>query len=286
VLERVAGRGQALAAAAAEPLSTLGPRGFLISASSDDEVTDQTPALFRVGAPGAAAAAGTEGLSASDSTEFSRFLLSTGRHVLEADLMSFLETSIQQQAQPAPQANAFDISMEPAEPAHEEPALPGPESVEAAAALAPCVIANTPYNPGFWNTPDAMPKNNCYNFAMNYRSDTFAQPGRISGHMYTAINCPAVGTAADFDGCHTYCSGSNKLVALVVSLTTGFIDYHWYRRQKEGFWAHKPGGTAARNVDNSNRLIDGVHLTPANCDRGPYRYFCGYRYSPTGMRVR
>lgn len=31
-------------------------------------------------------------------------------------------------------------------------------------------------------------------------------------------------------------------------------------------------------------VIDGVRLTPANCDRGPYSIFCGYRFSPTGMR--
>jgi hypothetical protein len=42
---------------------------------------------------------------------------------------------------------------------------------------------NTAYNPGFWNTPAVQPKNNCYNYAMNWRSDTFAQPGRISGHV-------------------------------------------------------------------------------------------------------
>jgi hypothetical protein len=282
VIERVAGRGQALAET--EAPSALGPRGFLISASSDDEVTDDRPPVMRVGAPGAAA---TAGLTQADTLEFSRFLLNTGRHVLDVDLMSFIEQSIQQQARPSAEAGTIDVSMEPAEPAPEEeaPSAEPPTGAEAFAA-APCVIANTPYNPGFWNTPAVQPNNNCYNYAMNWRSDTFAQPGRISGHMYTAINCAAVATAADWDGCHAYCSGSNKNVALVVSLTPGFIDYHWYRRQKEGFWGHKPGGTAARNVDNSGRLIDGVRLTPANCDRGPYKYFCGYRYSPTGMRVR
>jgi hypothetical protein len=284
VIERVAGRAQALAET--EAPSILGPRGFLISASSDDEATDNVPSLLRVGAPGAVAGAGTPGLSVSESAEFSSFLLETGRHVLDADLMSFIEQFIRDQARPSAEAGAFDVSMEPAEPAPEEAPPAESAPAETGLALAPCVIANTPYNPGFWNTPAVQPKNNCYNYAMNWRSDTFAQPGRISGHLYTAINCAAVGAAADWDGCHAYCSGSNKNVALVVSLTPGFIDYHWYRRQKEGFWAHKPGGTAVRNYDNKNRLIDGVHLTPANCDRGPYKYFCGYRYSPTGMRVR
>jgi len=28
-------------------------------------------------------------------------------------------------------------------------------------------------------------------------------------------------------------------------------DYHWYRKQLEGFWGHKPGGTAARNYETT-----------------------------------
>ena len=128
-----------------------------------------------------------------------------------------------------------------------------------------------------------QPHNNCYNYSMNNRTDTFAQPGRISGHMYTALNCPNVGTAADWDGCKATCSGSVKLVALVIWPNQ---DYHWYRRHSEGFWGHKPGSTAARNTDNSGRVINGTTLTPANCNRGNYTQFCGYRFSSTGMRVR
>src|SRR5439155_21692689 len=77
----------------------------------------------------------------------------------------------------------------------------------------PCIIHNTRYTPGFWNRPAVQAHNNCYNYAMNYRSDTFAQPGRISGHMYTALTCANVGTAANWDGCKTTCSGSSKNVA-------------------------------------------------------------------------
>lgn len=283
LLERVSGR--TIASLETEDSGVLGPRGFVITASSDDELPDNLPTTFRVGAPpsmaaGAQAKAGA--FTASESADTARFLINTGRHVLDADLMSFLETSLS--AQPEPESPAAEaLWMEPAEPAPEEEEAPSqPEEF----ALAPCVIANTAYNPGFWNRPEVVGKNNCYNYSMNWRSDTFAQPGRISGHMYTAINCAAVGTAANWDGCRTTCSGSNKNVALVVSLTPGFIDYHWYRRQREGFWGHKPGGTPARNTDNRGRLIDGRVLTPANCDRGPYKYFCGYRFSPTGMRVR
>jgi hypothetical protein len=292
LLERVSG-GAVLPAASDESPAILGFRGFVASAASDDEMA---PSAFRVGGPMSAQAAVAPdshltAFSASEWAEVSRFLLNTGRHVLHADLMTYLEALIQTYAQPSPRADET-LWREPAPPAPAEPsqdeALAQPEALEEVAVAAPCVIANTPYNPGFWNTPGVQENNNCYNFGMNWRSDTFAQPGRISGHPYTAINCAAVGTAADWDGCHTYCSGSNKNVALVIAprfLGDG-PDFHWYRRQKEGFWAHKPGGGRATNVDNQGRLIDGRILTPANCNRGDYTIFCGYRFSPTGMRVR
>jgi hypothetical protein len=55
----------------------------------------------------------------------------------------------------------------------ELPLEPAGEEVAEAAAVA-CVIQNTAYNPAFWNTPSVQPHNNCYNYAMNFRSNTFA----------------------------------------------------------------------------------------------------------------
>jgi hypothetical protein len=289
LLERVAGK---MLAADSESQSTgvLGPRGFVIDASSDDELPTSVPVTFRVGSPQAVGlqseVAGASVFSVSEGQEISRFLLYTGRHVVEEDLTDYVEKFAAKSIQAEIDATQLPWT-EPAEPAPEEPAEPMQVALpETAAAAAACIIANTAYNPGFWNTAAVQPKNNCYNYAMNWRSDTFAQPGRISGHMWTAINCSNVGTAANWDGCKTTCSGSNKNVALVIAPGPGFVDYHWYRRHSGGFWGHKPGGTAARNTDNRGRVINGTTLTPANCDRGPYTIFCGYRFSPTGMRVR
>src|SRR5205085_1147788 len=203
-------------------------------ASRDDELPDGTPGTFRIS--GFSDPAGVA-FSAAESDDLSRFLLNTGRHVLDDALLEFLDASIQQQsgARAQPEDEIFPA---PAEPAPDEPST---EAEGEAAAFAACVIANTAYNPAFWNTPAVQPKNNCYNYAMNWKSDTFAQPGRISGHIWTAINCGNVGTAANWDGCKTTCSGSNKNVALVIAPGPGFIDYHWYRRHSNGFWGHKPG---------------------------------------------
>lgn len=132
------------------------------------------------------------------------------------------------------------------------------------------------YEPNWWN--DAGQKqfnNNCYNYATNYRSDTFAQPGRAAGAMYTALTCAAVLPAAEADalenspGANNKCPPEGHLVALVVA--PGF-DFHWYRKGRNGLWSHKPGGTAVTNLDNSGKLI----IDPRTADRGFYTDFCTF----------
>ena len=162
-------------------------------------------------------------------------------------------------------------------------------SEDARLAAATCMIEFGAFNPGFWNNdPTVRSTNNCYNYASNKRTNTFAQPGRGSGHMYTAITCPAVTTASLSDGLHRRfdCFPDSEkpryLVAMVVAPGPGFVDFHWYRKQKEGFWGHKPGGTAARNTDNSGHVI----TNPETCNRGPYTQFCGYFYTCKSQRIR
>lgn len=262
LIDRVAGKAVTPVEAAE---AVLGFRGYIISVDDDSDAATAAglPPTFRIGGTpppefAAQAAAPADETQAPPSVEevqdASRWLLGTAAEAIDDELRRVVEAAIT-----AP------------------PAAVGAEAVAAA-----CVIQNTPYNPGFWNTPTVQPRNNCYNYAMNYRSDTFAQPGRISGRMYTQLTCADVGAAADRDGCRAVCSGSNKTVALVIWPGR---DFHWYRLHSNGFWGHKPGSTAARNTDNRGRVIGGA-LNPANCDRGPYTQFCGYRFSPTGMHVR
>ncbi len=52
------------------------------------------------------------------------------------------------------------------------------------------------YEPTWWNVPTRQPLNNCYNYATNYRTDTFAQPGRAAGSEYTSLACANVSQAA------------------------------------------------------------------------------------------
>jgi len=156
------------------------------------------------------------------------------------------------------------------------------------------------YNPNYWNQTVVQRNNNCYNYAMNKRTDTFAQPGRAyeggiaplrprsgpGGNPFEICDYVAwyalmdgslgegfLFNEADDPGVCAAGPGYTK-VALVVapefSDATG--DYHWYRRDTNGFWSHKPGSTAARNTDDGGRLI----TSPETASRGKYELFCGY----------
>lgn len=145
-----------------------------------------------------------------------------------------------------------------------------------------------PYDPGKWNNnPTILRQNNCYNYANDKITNTFAQPGRGSGAVgpYPPA-CSGTGAAAQRDGQISIPNpnltpAEGHVVALVVSTTPGFLDYHWYRRDNNAMWSHKPGGTPAKNTDNSGRPIS----DPQSCDRGPYNLFCGW-YNSIPARTR
>ena len=132
------------------------------------------------------------------------------------------------------------------------------------------------YEPAWWN--DGGPRqwnNNCYNYASNYRTDTFAQPGRANGAMYTALTCASVRPAAVADGliaspsANNRCPSEGHLAALVI---WPGVDFHWYRKGRNGRWSHKPGSTPVTNLDNSGHLIS----DPRTADRGGYTNFCTF----------
>lgn len=257
----------------------LGFRSYIVEAESDDEeMIRKLPTTFRVGGTLPQKYVTAKGialplLAREESDEAAHWLLTTAGKAVDEELIRHVESVVEtrEKAMGLPKEETIEGEEEATE-------------VRETAKLAPCIIKNTPYNPGFWNNnPTVQQNNNCYNYAMNYRSNTFAQPGKVSGHPNSIMQCAKVITAAEWDGCKTICSGSNKNVALVVWPGR---DYHWYRKHSEGFWGHKPGSTPARNTDNCGMIIDGIQRTPQNCCRGPYTHFCGYMYSPTGMKVQ
>jgi hypothetical protein len=151
-----------------------------------------------------------------------------------------------------------------------------------------CEIELAWYSPGFWNDDSYIRwNNNCYNYATNRRTDTFAQPGRGGGGYPYAdpIGCGVIKAAAiKYDGAHERCDcfpKSEKPRYLMALAVWPGIDYHWYRKHIGGFWGHKPGSTEAKNIDNSGIIIH----DPETCNRGPYTDFCGYLYSCKSMKV-
>lgn len=136
------------------------------------------------------------------------------------------------------------------------------------------------YEPTYWNNNSIIRgNNNCYNYANNRRTDTFAQPGRATGAMYTSITASQVSNGAISDGLEpttaTAVSPSGKTkIALVI---WPGVDYHWYRQDRDGRWTHKPGSTPATNLDNSGRII----TNPETANRGGYTQFVGYYFTPS-----
>jgi len=191
-----------------------------------------------------------------------RWLLSTGEGSLSDDLAEYVASQI---------ATAGEASG-------------GQQMMDLDATL----HAVPPYDPGKWNNnPTILRHNNCYNYANDKITNTFAQPGRGSGSVGPyPPSCPSTGAAAQRDGQIPIPSpdvtpAEGQIVALVVSTTPGFLDYHWYRRDNNNMWSHKPGGTPARNTDNAGRAI----ANPQMCDRGPYNLFCGW-YNSIPVRTR
>lgn len=147
-----------------------------------------------------------------------------------------------------------------------------------------CGMETLNYDPGYWNAPRHIRRNNCYAFATNRRTDTFPQPGLASGSMLGELTCEEVSKGALGDGAHWdgECFDESEIPRLYVALVIWpGRDYHWYRMQEGEFWAHKPGGTPAVDVDGDGKRID----DPQACDRGPYTQFCGYMLIPNSIQV-
>lgn len=241
----------------------LGFRGLIVTAQHDEAGRRGLPVTFRLGAPvSAQTTAGAMTASAEPETRpVAQWLLRSAAPWVHPLLLAYAATQLQARS-----------SLGPAS---------APEAALRAGPKITACLQSSPYNPEFWDDPGVQPFNNCYNFATNFRSDTTAQPGRLSGAQYSDFSCWNVGMAASFDGVGTACQFPSNFVALVI---WPGVDFHWYRLQAEGFWAHKIGHGQVTNLDSGGQVIQG-DWTPENCGRGPYTLFCGYRYAPAGMRV-
>ena len=142
------------------------------------------------------------------------------------------------------------------------------------------------YEPEKWNSTSTRESpvqsaNNCYNYANNQPTFTFAQPGRAHGldlapeNFYVSqLKNAAIQDGLTFLGVETpstsySCPDGGSLVYMAYSPGE---DYHWYRRDTNGMWSHKPGSTPATNEDRSGNPI----YDPLDADRGEYQYTVGF----------
>lgn len=226
----------------------LGYRGYVVSAVSES-IDKRLPSSFRIG-----------GQPGTD-RETNLWLLDTSEK---------MDTEVD------------DYIREIAQGMILKDAAAGPSSLMDKGSLATCgsnyFTSSTNFT--FWNGSSYIRRNNCYNYASNYRSNTFAQPGRASGHLLAyPPTCSNAASSCRWDGWADTCRTTDNLtIALVIWPGT---DFHFYRLASGGLWCHKPGQTAARNYDNSGNLIS----NPQTCDRGPYTSFCEYFYATNGTIV-
>lgn len=126
------------------------------------------------------------------------------------------------------------------------------------------------FDPGQWTSPS----DNSYNYALELPTGTYAQPGRYHGKMYTDITGEDIRGAAlhdklidmnDTDVGVFPNEDNNCLITLVI---LPGMDFHFFRRDSDGTWSHKPGPRDPINVDNSGRPIS----DPRTADIAPYKF--------------
>jgi hypothetical protein len=175
--------------------------------------------------------------------------------------------------------------------------------------------AHPVYQPGVWNGNRAIQlSTNCYAYACDdpyghpfgYRP----QPGEFGMYHNNTMQPTHVRYAVMQDDLHRNARQMERLIPLVrlrndpvpdnvanapgyyliALITAPGMDYHWVRQDRNGMWSHKPGHTAATNLDSNNRPIydprDATfiiedEITPGRVVRMKYQFTTFY-YAPKG----
>ena len=122
-------------------------------------------------------------------------------------------------------------------------------------------------------------ENNCYAYGTDIATNTFPQPGRGSGTKWLANTCDEMVAAAERDGL-TWVGTELPDVEIVEPEKGHYLalyiwpgtNFHWARRDSNGLWSHKPGGTPVQDADNNGTPI----VDASKADLSPWTEFCGY----------
>lgn len=254
--ERVAAAPQTSNLKAIPGTPILGYRGFSVRRESDARSSHIYSGIVDSGPDSASLLFGDR--------ELESFLLSTARDAVADEVADHVKQAIST----PPRTALFNETLQPTV------GCPACNAVDAPA-----------YNPASWNIPTVQPYNNCYNYANNKITNTFAQPGRATGHPITVLSCAGVTPSAQSDGLVVTADFSGPLAAgqgwYVALVIWPNQDYHWYRQDNVGCWSHKPGQTPVTNKDSAGNAIN----DPRTCDRGPYTDFCTFMITKTTVHI-
>jgi hypothetical protein len=128
--------------------------------------------------------------------------------------------------------------------------------------------------------------NNCYNYATDVLTNTFAQPGKGStGLEPIDFTCLEIITAAIKDGLEYVGMKIEKKLEkghYVALLIWPDNDFHWVRLDEEGTWSHKPGEGNIINTDSNGFVL----YDPSVQYFGNWTEFCGYmRVVPGDIKI-
>jgi len=140
-----------------------------------------------------------------------------------------------------------------------------------------------------WNKKNIVKTHNCYAYVLDIINENFKskpQPGYASGYSYLSDSdlrsCDKLFKRLKADNQSIIKSKfgekcpkgfSKGYFALDVGDDT---DYHFYRKDSNGYWSHKPGTTPVKIHDYSGKLIVAPHEANRRSDSHNYTKSCGY----------
>ena len=138
---------------------------------------------------------------------------------------------------------------------------------------AQCGKANSCVEPVFNISQWTSTSDNSYNYATNLATGTFAQPGRAGGAQFMNATGQEVRAGCvldvilDLDDTAAGLFPESNNCLMVLAIIPG-VDFHFYRRDSDGTWSHKPGPRLPTNLDNSGAVI----TDPRTADIAPYKF--------------
>ena len=150
------------------------------------------------------------------------------------------------------------------------------------------ICRGTIFNPRNWDYGAVRRRNNCYNYATNIITNTFAQPGRGADKRHTSYAAEDVYRACLHDGLVPIRERSSRRIpgargfCLIALVIWPGEDFHFLRMDLNGYWSQKNGRGPVRNYDDSRRPI----RDPRYCNRGPYKVFAGFLGVHPYIRIR